>query len=84
MRLPTSRSQFVELAAAPHDQMSYLGFLAELLMAECDYRARKASERRIKAASCPRQESLREFDFDANPTRRPGRHPHAGDLRLGA
>lgn len=43
--------------------MSYLGFLAELLMAECDYRARKASERRIKAASFPRQKSLREFDF---------------------
>ncbi|TMR88828.1 IS21-like element helper ATPase IstB [Nonomuraea basaltis] len=68
LRLPTIRSQFVELAAAaPRDQMSYLGFLAELLMAECDYRARKASERRIKAASFPRQKSLREFDFEANP-----------------
>ncbi|MBB5782241.1 ATP-binding protein [Nonomuraea jabiensis] len=68
LRLPTIRSQFVELAAAaPRDQMSCLGFLAELLMAECDYRARKASERRIKAASFPRQKSLREFDFEANP-----------------
>ncbi|MER7506713.1 ATP-binding protein [Nonomuraea pusilla] len=67
LRLPTIRSQFVELAAAaPRDQMSYLGFLAELLMAECDYRARRASDRRIKAASFPRQKSLREFDFDAN------------------
>ncbi|MEV4165190.1 ATP-binding protein [Nonomuraea dietziae] len=68
LRLPTIRGQFVDLAAsAPRDQMSYLGFLAELLMAECDYRARKASERRIKAAGFPRQKSLREFDFDANP-----------------
>ncbi|WP_431925279.1 IS21-like element helper ATPase IstB [Nonomuraea jabiensis] len=68
LRLPTIRSQFVELAAAaPHGQMSYLGFLAELLMAECDYRARKAADRRIKMASFPRQKSLREFDFDANP-----------------
>ncbi|MGP4104931.1 hypothetical protein [Nonomuraea sp. KM90] len=33
LRLPTIRSQFVELAAAaPRDQMSYLGFLAELLI----------------------------------------------------
>ncbi|MFI6537955.1 IS21-like element helper ATPase IstB [Nonomuraea sp. NPDC050547] len=68
LRLPTIRSTFVELAAtAPRDQMSYLGFLAELLMSECDYRDRKASERRIKAAGFPRQKSLREFDFEANP-----------------
>jgi DNA replication protein DnaC len=67
LRLPTIRGQFADLAAAaPRDQMSYLGFLAELLMAECDYRARKASERRIKMAGFPRQKSLREFDFDAN------------------
>ena len=41
--------------------------LAELLMAECDDRARRRSERRIKAAGFPRQKSLRAFDFDANP-----------------
>ena len=33
--------------------MTYRGFLAELLMAECDDRARRSSERRIKAASQP-------------------------------
>jgi DNA replication protein DnaC len=44
-----------------------LGFLAELLMAECDDRARRRSERRIKAAAFPREKSLRAFDFDANP-----------------
>lgn len=48
-------------------QMSYRGFLAELLMAECDDRARRRSERRIKAAAFPRTKSLREFDFDAKP-----------------
>jgi DNA replication protein DnaC len=47
--------------------MSYLGFLAELLLAECDDRARRRSERRIKAAVFPRDKSLRKFDFDANP-----------------
>ncbi|BCY10911.1 ATPase AAA [Actinoplanes sp. L3-i22] len=47
--------------------MTYRGFLAELLMAECDDRARRRSERRIKAAAFPRDKSLRTFDFDANP-----------------
>jgi DNA replication protein DnaC len=36
-------------------------------MAECDDRARRRSERRIKAAAFPREKSLRAFDFDANP-----------------
>jgi DNA replication protein DnaC len=67
LRLPTMRSQFADLAdQAAREQMSYRGFLAELLMAECDDRARRRSERRIKAAAFPRQKSLREFDFDAN------------------
>ncbi|MFJ7280985.1 IS21-like element helper ATPase IstB [Kitasatospora sp. NPDC098663] len=68
LRLPTIRAQFPELAeAASREQMSYLGFLAELLMSECDDRARRRSERRIKAAGFPRDKSLRKFDFDANP-----------------
>jgi DNA replication protein DnaC len=68
LRLPTVRSQFTDLAeAAARDQMTYRGFLAELLMAECDDRARRRSERRIKAAAFPRDKSLRTFDFDANP-----------------
>ncbi|WP_161952733.1 ATP-binding protein, partial [Actinoplanes sp. TFC3] len=69
MRLPTIRSQFTDLAeAAARDQMTYRGFLAELLMAECDDRARRRSERRIKATAFPRDKSLRTFDFDANPS----------------
>ncbi|UUV36044.1 IS21-like element helper ATPase IstB [Amycolatopsis roodepoortensis] len=68
LRLPTIRSQYPDIAeAAAREQMSYRGFLAELLMAECDDRARRRSERRIKAANFPREKSLRGFDFDENP-----------------
>ena len=67
LRLPTIRAKFPALAEqAAREQMSYLTFLAELLLAECDDRARRRSERRIKAAAFPRQKALREFDFDAN------------------
>ncbi len=63
LRLPTIRSQFPDLADADsREQMSYKGFLAELLLAECDDRARRRSERRIKAAAFPREKSLRAFD----------------------
>ncbi|MGW7478060.1 IS21-like element helper ATPase IstB [Nonomuraea muscovyensis] len=68
LRLPTIRQSYAETAQrATREQMSYLGFLADLLLAECDDRARRRSERRIKAAGFPRQKSLREFDFEANP-----------------
>jgi IstB-like ATP binding protein len=68
LHLPTLRAQFPDLAdAAAREQMSYRGFLAEMLMAECDDRARRRSERQIKAAGFPREKSLRAFDFDANP-----------------
>ncbi|MGZ9935125.1 hypothetical protein ACXNSR_35220 [Streptomyces sp. NC-S4] len=46
---------------------SCLGLLAELLLGKCDGRARRRSEGRIKAAGCPRDKSLRKFDFEANP-----------------
>jgi len=68
LRLPTIRTNFAELAdEAATEQMSYRGFLAELLMAECDDRARRRATRRIKAAGFPRDKSLRTWDFDANP-----------------
>ncbi|MDH6122894.1 DNA replication protein DnaC [Kitasatospora sp. GAS204A] len=68
LRLPTIRTRYPEVAKdAAQDQMTYRGFLAELLMPECDDRARRRSERRIKAAGFPRDKSLRAFDFDANP-----------------
>ncbi|MER5532583.1 IS21-like element helper ATPase IstB [Streptomyces mirabilis] len=69
LRLPSIRQQFADLAeGAARDQMSCRAFLAELLMTECDDRARRRSERRIKAASFRRDKSLRAFDFDANPS----------------
>jgi DNA replication protein DnaC len=68
LRLPTIRARFTDTAdQATRDQLTYRGFLAELLMAECDDRARRRSERRIRAAAFPREKSLRAFDFDANP-----------------
>ncbi|MBF6216423.1 IS21-like element helper ATPase IstB [Nocardia farcinica] len=68
LRLPTIRAQFNEIADnATREQMTYRAFLAELLIAECDDRARRRSERRIRAAGFPRDKSLRAFNFDANP-----------------
>jgi DNA replication protein DnaC len=68
LRLPTMRTHVSDLAAAAEkEHLSYRGFLAELLIAECDDRDRRRSERRIKAAGFPRQKWLSDFDFDANP-----------------
>ncbi|MEU9272451.1 ATP-binding protein, partial [Streptomyces sp. NPDC048251] len=83
LRLPTIRGQFADIAEeAAKGRMTYRGFVAELLLAECDDRARRRSERRIKAASFRREKSLRQFDFDANPNHRPGRDPHPRILRM--
>ena len=54
LRLPTIRGQFIPTAdAAEREQLTYRGFLAELLMAECDDRQRRRSERRIKGGGEP-------------------------------
>lgn len=68
LRLPTIRQHSPETAdnAARHQQ-SYRAFLAELLMDECDDRARPRSERRIRAAAFPREKSIRAFDYATNP-----------------
>jgi DNA replication protein DnaC len=72
LRLPTIRTQVGEaLAAAEREQLSYRGFLAELLLAECDDRDRRRSIRRVKAAGFPREKWLTDFDFDANPSVNP-------------
>ena len=40
LRLPTIRDRFAEIAAAAErEQLSYLGFLSELVIAECDDRS---------------------------------------------
>ncbi len=51
--------------------LTYQGFLAELLLAECDDRARRRSIRRVKAAGFPREKWLGDFEFDANPNINP-------------
>jgi len=72
LRLPTIRAQFEAAAdAAEREQLTYRGFLAELMMAECEDRDRRRCERRIKAAKFPRQKLLKDFDFDANPNVEP-------------
>jgi DNA replication protein DnaC len=72
LRLPTIRAQFSPTAdAAEREQLTYRGFLAELLMAECEDRERRRAERRIRAAGFPRPKWLADFDFEANPTIEP-------------
>ena len=84
LRLPTIRSQFPDIAAAAtREQMSYRGFLAELLMAECDDRARRRSERRIKAAAFPPGQAPARLRLRRQPARRPRRRAHPRHLRLG-
>lgn len=72
LRLPSIRSQVSQIAdAAEREQLTYRGFLAELLMVECDDRDRRRSERRIKGAGFPRQKWLTDFDYEANPNINP-------------
>ncbi|MFJ9713849.1 SRPBCC family protein [Streptomyces sp. NPDC101234] len=66
LRLPTMRARAADtIARAEREGLSYAGFLAELLMAECEDRDRRRAERRIRAAHFPREKSLREFDHTA-------------------
>ena len=72
LRLPTIRGLVEEATTvAQKEQLSYAGFLAELLLAECDDRDRRSSVRRVKAAGFPRDKWLGDFDFDANPNINP-------------
>ena len=67
--MPTIRTRFAEIAAASErEQLSYQGFLAELVLAECDDRDKRRSVRRITAAGFPRAKRIEEFDFAANPS----------------
>ena len=67
LRLPTIRALVDEATSvAGKEQLTYAGFLAELLLAECDDRDRRSSVRRVKGAGFPRDKWLGDFDFDAN------------------
>jgi hypothetical protein len=60
LRPPTIRSRFGEVAAAAErEHLSYLGFLAELVMAECDDRENRRAVRRMKTAGFPHVSDLR-------------------------
>lgn len=72
LRLPTIRGVVDDtVSAAEREQLTYRGFLVELLLAECDDRDRRRSARRVKAAGFPREKWLADFDFDANPNINP-------------
>ncbi len=72
LRLPTIRDRFSEIAAAAQrEQLSYLGFLSELVIAECDDRTQRRAQRRIRDAGFPRPKRLDEFCFEANPAINP-------------
>ena len=59
------------VTAATKEQLTYQGFLAELLLAEVDDRDRRSTLRRIKSAGFPREKWLADFDFTANPNINP-------------
>ncbi len=63
LALPTVRTQAAQIAdAAARDQLTHLGYLAELLSTEVDDRAERRRVRRIREASFPRGKHLDEFD----------------------
>ena len=67
LRLPTFRDRYSEIAdSAGREQLSYLAFLSELLLAECDDREQRRAARRVHEAGFPRPKALADFDFTAN------------------
>lgn len=67
LRLPTVRAVLAEaIHVAEKDQLTYTGFLAELLLAEVDDRDKRSTLRRVANAGFPRQKWLTDFDFEAN------------------
>jgi DNA replication protein len=72
LRLPTIRALVDQaVTAATKEQLTYHGFLAELLLAEVDDRDRRSTLRRVKAAGFPREKWLGDFDMAANPAINP-------------
>ncbi len=72
LRLPTIRDRVDELVGvAEREQHTYAGFLAELLLAECDDRDTRRRARRVHDAGFPRPKRLEDFDYTANPNINP-------------
>ena len=54
LHLPTIRGQFADAAdKAEREHLTYRGFLAEVLMAECEDRDRRRAERSLRGAGFP-------------------------------
>lgn len=72
LRLPTIRERAAHAAqVAAREQHTYQGFLAELLLAECDDRDERRRARRVHEAGFPRPKHLDELDYAANPNLNP-------------
>ena len=68
LRLPTIRAQHAEIAtAASRQQVSYKGFLVELLSVECDELEQRRRARLVRDAGFPRAKRVEDFVFEANP-----------------
>src|SRR6516225_5378869 len=68
LRLPTIRDRHGEIAAAAaRQQISYKGFLVELLSVECDDREARRKARLVREAAFPRPKRIEDFDYAANP-----------------
>jgi DNA replication protein DnaC len=69
LHLPAVRDEATRLAeSAQRAQLSFLGYLAEVLSAEVDARAERRRERRIHEARFPRMKRLADFDLSAAPS----------------
>lgn len=72
LRLPTIRAVVEEaVAAATKDQLTYSGFLAELLLAEVDDRDRRSTARRVKIAGFLARSTSRTSTTTPTPTSTP-------------
>ncbi len=72
LKLPVVRADAQRIATdAQRAKLSYLAFLADVLVAEVDQRAERRRQRRIHEARFPRIKRLADFDLDAAPTINP-------------
>ena len=67
LHLPTVRAEAAAIAAqAAKEQLTHLGYLAEILTAEVDERDGRRRARRVHEARFPRAKRLADFDCAAN------------------
>ncbi|CAM5592285.1 hypothetical protein SALBM311S_03231 [Streptomyces alboniger] len=83
LRLPSIRNEFNNIAdRAVKDQMTSRGFLAELLMTECDDRARRRSGTTHQSSRFPTEEVTSGLRLRRQPEHRRGHRPHPRQLRV--